>query len=1137
MKPLALALLLTLAPVGFAAQAGPAAPAGTPEPPSAGAAPAPADPKTADELVSSTLAEDIATASYYELVAWCRQLGLGDAGTRPDLQARLAAHFGVTLPAARAAQGKTIIIRSAREAAYATDERSGEKYLSLRGGVVLEVKDEAAGSLQVIEAASVTFNQTRKTVSAEGDVTYTLTRGTQTDTFTGASLAFDLDSSEAVFYDGSTTRVVNPGAAGTTGQPAIPGGSALTYTFQAATITRLANDTVIMKDGSFTTSVTPADPLYQIRTSTAWLLGPGEWAAQNALLMVGRVPVFYLPGFFLPGDDFLFNPNFGYKSREGSFVQTTTYLVGRKPAGSNAFSFLELSSAGPEGYDLERHGLFLGKIPQKSSAPPPADTLKLLLDAYSRLGFFAGVSGDFPVIGSFRSGLAVSRDVFLDQTATGLYTPYLPVAVPGFTVGDAVWNSSSLLGLTVPFRYGLDGTLKTTGDVFSMTAGFQYYSDPTFTSDFYARSEAGLIASLLPSSTSKTAPVASQSTLSWDVTGRLDFSRLVNSALVSTLGLPTIGAHMTWQSHAPNPSSLSFVQQYDPGTTFYFPSSVTVPSVTASIGGVLLRLPAALSAAPPASPAKGKTASSPAPAQAPSAAAAPDPGKGVRFELASPAGRPADVAPSARVPFRAPAAQPDLSNPRADNASSLTVSYQVQPRASLDHTFDSQTWATRESVDYAIRYRTFEAGGSSSVTGAASLLGGAADLSLVLAADALWRARFDPSVTEVASAEWQPLLRRDLQQDHFGLRSTFQATVRPLLAVSSLSSSALQYRLGVRLYQSAWDPASGTSSPVFVAPPLSWGTDSIAEHSLSSTVAFSAPWTSDSLAVTAQLPPLVPTLTGMASLGAGPVTGKLQGGFSQPPSGPMYQPFVAGLSADFGGGFTATEELQYDIATATWRRSTSSVQLGPFSGTFIAQWMLPVDGIGNPIPGGVAAVFPYTARAGYESVSDPLYFWKERVKLSLSVKTHLNLNLQQYTDNLFDFTLGVTFSIFKAFDLTFASFSTNSKTYRYFPGWAEAVGEVSVNPIIDLVNSYSFWDQDARKRSAFKIRTLSVAAVQHFPDWDISFQYQGSPQLGLDPSGRQQYLWTPTFSILAQWGAVPEMKSSIQGTATGVTLR
>ena len=496
-----------------------------------------------------------------------------------------------------------------------------------------------------------------------------------------------------------------------------------------------------------------------------------------------------------------------------------------------------------------------------------------------------------------------------------------------------------------------------------------------------------------------------------------------------------------------------------------------------------------------------------------------------------PAGRP----PACRSGPRRPS--PTSRPLPARGVSTLVISYQVQPRATLDHTFDNQGWTTPGQVDYSFRYHTLETGGTSSVTAAASILDHAADISLGLSADGLWRARFDPSAAEVASSDWLSLLQHDLEQDHLSLLSSLQASVRPLAGISQLSASTLQYRLGVRLYQLDYVEGSGTATPLFLAPPLAWDTTTIADNTLASTLSFTAPWSTDSIALTAQLPPLVPTLAGSVNLAAGPLKGRLLGGYTQPSTGPQYQPLVAGLTADFGGGISAGEEVQYDLNAGLWQRSTSTIQAGPVSGSFVAQWMAPLTW--NKVTSqwtaaGPQAVLPYSAKLGYESGSQPQWFWKDRVKADVSVKTHWSLNLQRYTDNLFDFTLALNLSVYKALDLTFSSYSTNSKTYRYIPGWAEAVGEVWVNPIVDLATSYAYWDPEARKRSSFKISTLAFTATQHFPDWNISLQYQGSPQLRVDPAdGLQKYLWTPTFSILVQWNAVSEVKSNIHQDYTG----
>jgi hypothetical protein len=355
--------------------------------------------------------------------------------------------------------------------------------------------------------------------------------------------------------------------------------------------------------------------------------------------------------------------------------------------------------------------------------------------------------------------------------------------------------------------------------------------------------------------------------------------------------------------------------------------------------------------------------------------------------------------------------------------------------------------------------------------------------------------------------------------------------VRPFPAFPALSTSTIQYRLGVRLYQIS---LSGTDplNPVLVTAAPAWTTDTITEHTLQSTLAWSSSATTDALAVTLLLPPQTTSLTARLDVGAGPFKGSVQGGVSQP-STLVYQPLIVNGTLDFGSGFGASEEVQLDVANALIAKSTSQLNLGYLSGSFIAQET-----------GTLNLLLPSTVKIGFENTGTPMWFWKDRIKAALTIKTHWYQNLQNYTDNLFDFNFGINLSIFKFLDLSLTSVSTNSKTYRYIPAFAAAQGETWVNPFTDLFDSFNFFDNptdgtlSARVRSAFKIRTLAVTAVQHFPDWDLSFTYQGSPQLRRDPADNiMKYIWTPTFAIQIQWNAVSEVKSSIHGDYTGTYLR
>ncbi len=506
-------------------------------------------------------------------MAWCRNLGLDDSGSRKDLQNRLAEHYKVKLPL-EAIRGKRVVtVKSARESQYFTLSDVNEKYVVLRGDVVIEIRDETQGSVQEVKADSVTYNQTRHTMSAQGDVSYTITKDKEKQNYTGTSFSFDLDSSEGVFYDGSTTKEVTQAD------------QKLTYTFEGTTISRLSNNTVILQDGSFTTSQ-PVDPFWQIRASDVWILAPSEWAVDNAVLMVGRVPLLYIPAFFWPGDELFFHPNPGYDNRTGVYIQTTTYLIGRKKTEDNPFSFLQMTEAGGgSAFREEIRGLFLRKIPGESP-PPDKGSLKLLLDGYSRLGVFTGLSGDFSPLATFRAALGFSRSIFLFSDSSGqYYTPYYS------QTGLMYWNTSSILGTVLPFRFGLDGSIQTSSDMYSMSWKFAYYSDPTFIADFYNRSEGLNFSAVLQSTQNpvQTAATATQPNLSWDYVSKLDLTKVVKSPLIQSISFPTLNMNMTWQSKDVPGASVDPLAS-DPGHTFYYPSSITFPNVSFSVSGEILKL-------------------------------------------------------------------------------------------------------------------------------------------------------------------------------------------------------------------------------------------------------------------------------------------------------------------------------------------------------------------------------------------------------------------------------------------------------------------------------------------------------------------------------------------------------------------
>lgn len=182
---------------------------------------APADEEKEKEDVSlfkKTLPLDIDTASFYELTAWCRRLGIEPVGTAEVLRSKLYQHYELKkepqAASSRGKQNKLIHIESADNIYHSKNEDPPETYIILEGNVVISVDDEGSKVEHRIKAARIIVNQTQSLLTATGGIEYSKKEGgKEPEVYTGNSLSFDISSSEGFFYDGlgKTTKTVEPG--------------------------------------------------------------------------------------------------------------------------------------------------------------------------------------------------------------------------------------------------------------------------------------------------------------------------------------------------------------------------------------------------------------------------------------------------------------------------------------------------------------------------------------------------------------------------------------------------------------------------------------------------------------------------------------------------------------------------------------------------------------------------------------------------------------------------------------------------------------------------------------------------------------------------------------------------------------
>jgi hypothetical protein len=1057
-------------------------------------------PAESEGLFLETLQEDIDTAGYYELLAWCRSLGLSDKGTRQVLQQRLSAHYGLqptTAPPAATEGGKPkrlLEIKSARTSEYFTVKEAGDDLVVLEGDVVVELREEQA--VHRIRARRVVLNQTQNLLMAEGGIEYTLVKGAEEERFQGERLTFDIDTWEGVFF-GGTMEADRP-----------VGGKTIRFRFHGDAISRLADDTVVLEKGTITSCDEPVDPHYSIRARKIWVLAPNEWAIAHAVLYIGRVPVLYLPFFFHPGDEFIFHPAIGYRDREGSFIQTTTYLIGQKKRQTSALSFLAAAEESGTQYAQEPHGLFLQ--PVKGKQPPPEGRfLKLLVDYYNRLGGFAGVQGEFPPGWSFRGGVALSRTVYQQYIP-----PYGTVWTPGF---PSDWNEGWLLGLQVPFRFGLNGSWATASGPYRLAGRFEYFSDPFFTSDFFSRSEeVGLLRFMGMEDQTPTAE-GQKGSLTWELSGQADFSESVKRPWLTRLSVPSFTTSLLWQSRTRSPA----VSDYDPSRMFYYPASLRVPGISAQMEGTLLEVNRAAR--------KG--------AQAPAGAGAVLKDWAQRLRMPGaygglPAGSAAKEAPPADTPapaLREPDPKADLPTLAARNPASLRLSYQLRPNVFVDQAFNATDWESPASVQYDIGYTSVDTSGVSSLGYDLRILESLLSLAGSLQYGLNYRSLYRQSLDEPS---WESKVITSYAYNEMSLKSSTTLTYMPFLDDPVLGRSSLSYALGWTLLRYADDRPEASmvyGDPQYAPTAFRWDQRSVTVHQAKAAFVWTLDQWNGQFSLAAVLPVRPPSVTGNLQFEVWLLKTVLNTVYREEGAAWVWEPLVLQETLSLSDKARVSEELRFDLQEGLLEKSISSLTLGGFSGAFTAERVFPKTWNGTGWDAGTEKDFlPSYVNLGYLLAERRLYLWKNRVRLETVLSTAWSMNIQEFTQNSLDFSFTLRLFVHKFLEIAFTTVSYNNRTYRYFPALAEQIAPYEwVNPLSDLARSFNFFNLNDRYGSAFKLKSISLEAVHHLHDWDLSVRYDGKPVLRSDLVPKQ-YIWGNTVTILVEWAPLPEMRRSVK---------
>ncbi|MDR2048478.1 MAG: LPS-assembly protein LptD, partial [Treponema sp.] len=1054
------------------------------------------------------LERDIATSSLVELADWCRSLGLSEGGTKEELAARLRSHYRIESAAAsgrRAAAEETdedtsegkrnliITINSARTTEYVTLEAVDEEYVRLKGNVSVSLQD--GDTLHVLSADEILYNRTRDFMSASGGVEYVKTEGDTIETFRGEGLTVNLDTWATVFMKGSSERSVSEGVSA--------------YRFAGEVISRSGDDSTVLKKAEISNAGND-EAYWSIAASKLWLLPGTDWAVFNAVLKVGEIPILYLPYFYYPADEIVFHPVFGYRSREGTFLQTTTYLMGRPRARSSSEESTITSIMGG-GADMEKRleGVFLRSTGNKIRDPNEM-RLSLQADAYVNLGFYIGSELTIPASGAFgetnfSGGIGISRDIAIDRST---YTPFYPTYD-----GTSQWHGSSLFFMNVPFRYRFlsEGSASGKGRAVSQASvswSVPFYSDPYVNNDFLNRSEDSDVFTLLmnlaspPSATPDTAAISANTlgSYEWKFNGNMTVDTASISPYISELRIPSASSSLSFATKTTNPGPPGYLS-YSPDATFFYPNKLTLLSFSANISGTPMTLGA--SGSLPQTETEGGF-----------------PG----FEDLVP---PWDekTESSREIPNEelSPPGIARSSTARVWGGQKLVLDYRLNPSAATELQFDASQWNQQSDInwDLASQLYTVRADGNLGLT--LSENRSLYTTSLRFYGTSSWQ---DYSFIDLPQTEAENLRKQAHSINKISSSAEYNFTLRPFYGSEVWSATNFQYTLRGILTQTEYDAANDSWSWANG----SWTEEDIETHKVQANLSAQVMDKTQSLLLSADLPPEENAVSGDATVRVWISETNARSRVRTPFEDPFYEPVYLTETFRLHDKISLRQYAVYTPELSEWTTFTTSLSFWELTASFTAtrgkSYVLE-DGNTPGTPSGwyeqstEESLSPQEFRINYNKVLSQDK--DKRISFGLRIDTGVTFDLRRYTYSKFTFGLGVTAYINNFLDITLSSYSENSEVYRYFYDHSD-VNLPRKNLFEDLLNSFRFDDMRLRQSSGFKLKSFKLDLVHHLGDWDATLGIQLSPELDTDA---KEYWFNTVISFLIQWKPIKELKTQI----------
>ncbi len=827
---------------------------------------------------------------------------------------------------------------------------------------------------------------------------------------------------------------------------------------------------------------------------------------------MGHVPVLYIPFYYKPGNEMVFNPVIGSKLRAGNFIQTTTYLLGRKDSSEN-LAFFQLGDSDETNYKLVREGLYLMK---ENETPEEDDgnTLKVMADWYARLGYFSAIQGEFPD-GPFLEDLDFFSGIGVSRTISDSYEIYFEDD-DGEYRSD--WNSIRWGSTDIPFRWGQTLSFSTG----HLTGSFQFFSDPYFNRDFLDREESfDWLNTLLTTDEGSEDEVSLVTDMEWDLTYSNSSNTQSLTPFVESLSLDELRLRMDWNRKSNESESLEYPN--DPAREFFFPESVDFPYIRAGFSGTPFSFSSLKGWGWNENSQKEKKEDQ----EEEDEELIPPPWTTEESEEE-------DAPEESRHELIEP------ENLWSENFSgysremfSTSLSYDFSTMMYINGETAHEEWDSPDDTEFIMDKTLFLTNNSFVSDFENSFFDHAIDLDNTNSLQFNYRTHMDALGARTDDLAYEDFLS-DYQYQSLKWNNNLNADLSPFSGVNSFSSSGVSYQLNNLLYQKALESYEEGDDPVYSEEWAEWNEEKVSSHFIKAHITYSPDSFYATSSVSYYLPPLdrkdlyTNTLGWNSDLWDMSLSHSISYADEDGEREWTYNPLVFSASVTPMDHLTWEQDISYSFEEETYTKSRSYLSAWGFHTEYLHEYTTPYEW--DPVElewvAGDEDFVPSSFSAGYSLEFEQPPLWKNRITWDTEISLDWSANLQQYTDNTLGFIWKYHFNIFQFLDLDYSMTSVNNNMYLYFPSLREKLGiEKEYHFFTDLGRSFNIFSPDQKERldSFFNLESIRLDLVHHLREWDLTLVYQGWPELQ-----DKQYEWKSEVSIFLKWNPIPQIQADIQ---------